>query len=246
MAVRSNVRGNSAGRKRNSNTCTAGSGNSSGEGRRTSHRRGTNREEEETDDAGQRGPEVNDDMEEAQQPPIASEEEGENDDDSESEQGGSQPPVTVVARTCTERPRVVTTSPGEEEEAGDEVATTNSSRSSVVSVITDESITSFTVNEKVALKQVVKAEIFPEMKYVQGPDEMAYNSPAFNVIKDALVGDLLGGLNEKQLKKWWTPSKRNFVRSQINLRRNNASRIIKERFFGKSAATTGVHMELFV
>ena len=185
-------------------------------------------------------------MEEAQQPPIASEEEGENDDDSESEQGGSQPPVTVVARSRTERPRVVTTSPGEEEEAGDEVATTNSSRSSVVSVITDESITSFTVNEKVALKQVVKAEIFPKMKYVQGPDEMAYNSPAFNVIKDALVGDLLVGLNEKQLRKWWTPSKRNFVRAQINLRRNNASRIIKERFFGKSAATTGVHMELFV
>ena len=234
MAVRSNVR-NSTGRKRNSTTCTAGSG-SNGGGRSTRQRRTTSREEEEADDAGQRGPDM-DDMEEAQQPPIAAEEEvGQEDDESETE-GGSQLPPTVVAARRNRQQVGVGSGPRAEEERANEEATistsTSNTRNSVVSMITEESITSFTVNEKVALKQVVKAEIFPKMKYVQGPDEMAYNSPAYQVIKGALMGDLLEGLTDEEMRKWWTQSKRNFVRAQINLRRNNASRIIKERFFGK-------------
>ena len=235
MAVRSNVR-NSTGRKRNSTTCTAGSGRNGG-GRPTRQRRTTTREEEEADDAGQRGPDM-DDMEEAQQPPIAAEEEvGQEDDESETEEGGSQLPPTVVAARRNRQQVGVGSGPRAEEERANEEATistsTSNTRNSVVSMITEESITSFTVNEKVALKQVVKAEIFPKMKYVQGPDEMAYDSPAYQVIKGALMGDLLEGLTDEEMRKWWTQSKRNFVRAQINLRRNNASRIIKERFFGK-------------
>ena len=234
MAVRSNVR-NSTGRKRNSTTCTAGSGRNGG-GRPTRQRRTTTREEEEADDAGQRGPDM-DDMEEAQQPPIAAEEEvGQEDDESETEEGGSQLPPTVVAARRNRQQVGVGSGPRAEEERANEeatISTSTSNRNSVVSMITEESITSFTVNEKVALKQVVKAEIFPKMKYVQGPDEMAYDSPAYQVIKGALMGDLLEGLTDEEMRKWWTQSKRNFVRAQINLRRNNASRIIKERFFGK-------------
>ena len=175
-------------------------------------------------------------MEEAQQPPIAAEEEvGQEDDESETE-GGSQLPPTVVGGRNRQHVGVRSGPRVEEEERANEeatISTSTSNRNSVVSMITEESITSFTVNEKVALKQVVKAEIFPKMKYVQGPDEMAYNSPAYQVIKGALMGDLLEGLNDEEMRKWWTQSKRNFVRAQINLRRNNASRIIKERFFGK-------------
>ena len=108
------------------------------------------------------------------------------------------------------------------------------SSESVVSVITEfTGGCSFTTNEKVALKQVVKSHVFPKMKYVHGPDDLAYGSDAFKAIKEGLAGDLLQGLADNELQKWWAQSKRSFVRAQINLRRNNVARIVKERFFGK-------------
>ena len=139
-------------------------------------------------------------------------------------------PAVVVGQQRENRQR-------EEEQREDATGTSGGGSSgSVVSVITDfTGGGSFTTNEKVALKQVVKTDVFPKMKYVHDLDDLAYGSDAYKAIKENLDGDLLAGMGEDELKKWWAPSKRNFVRAQINLRRNNVCRIVKEKFFGKQA-----------
>ena len=120
-------------------------------------------------------------------------------------------------------------------EEEDTETATSESRVSLVSEITVKTTgdkSNCSMNEMVSLKQIVRSHIFPKMKYVKGPAELAYGSPAFRALRQALSGDVLTGLTEDGIKKWWTKSKRNFVRHQINIRRNNVSRIIKEKFFG--------------
>ena len=84
-------------------------------------------------------------------------------------------------------------------------------------------------NQRVSLKSVVKTDLFPKMKYVRGGAQLAYGSKAVKVIFEGLKMDKLP---EKERRAWWTEEKMNFVRGQINIRRNNISGLLKLKFFG--------------
>ena len=83
-------------------------------------------------------------------------------------------------------------------------------------------------NQKVSLKAVVKTELFPKMKYVRGGSQLAYGSKAAEVVFKGLNMD---EVPEEKKKAWWTEARINFVRSQINVRRNNISGLLKIKFF---------------
>ena len=83
-------------------------------------------------------------------------------------------------------------------------------------------------NQKVSLKAVVKTELFPKMKYVRGGSQLAYGSKAAEVVFKGLNMD---NVPEDKKKAWWTEARMNFVRSQINVRRNNISGLLKIKFF---------------